>query len=278
MFLHKGYSMKKSAFTLIELLVVISIIALLIGILLPSLGAARESGRDAVCRANLHSFGQGITNFALEHREHLPGVYTWNLFGLKDWQRDWLSGTYGSAGLGLVDVWRHAPEEGTLFPYMGENRKIYRCPSLKEGEFQSGIGSNGKFDYTLIGGFGGGRLDLFPYFVFLSATSTHGQLPSLPVARSPFPPFFIEEDPEFNLNAFATAGSFAETDQIGHQHNGNSNYTAIDGSVHRWLEPFKRASADKICAYGFGPSSKRYGIGIGIDATVFNMWNFLSSQ
>jgi prepilin-type N-terminal cleavage/methylation domain-containing protein/prepilin-type processing-associated H-X9-DG protein len=54
-------------FSLIELLVVISIIALLIGILLPALGAAVGSARNIKCQANQRSLAQGVHLHATDY-------------------------------------------------------------------------------------------------------------------------------------------------------------------------------------------------------------------
>ena len=70
----KKFSSRRAprAFTLVELLVVIGIIALLISLLLPSLGKAREQGRRTKCLANLRSIGQGMYLYAQASRDRLP--------------------------------------------------------------------------------------------------------------------------------------------------------------------------------------------------------------
>lgn len=61
-------SIQRRAFTLIELLVVIAIIALLTGILLPSLGQAREAALTLKCKVNMRSIDFAMNLYREDHR------------------------------------------------------------------------------------------------------------------------------------------------------------------------------------------------------------------
>ena len=63
---------KAKAFTLVELLVVISIIALLVAILLPVLGKAREQAKTVICLTNLHQLGLATFFYADQYDDYIP--------------------------------------------------------------------------------------------------------------------------------------------------------------------------------------------------------------
>lgn len=112
--------MRTRAFTLIELLVVISIIALLIAILLPALGQARETARAAQCKSNLRQLATSSINFASDYDQFVP----WNFQSFM-WN-DWL-GAGGYDGRNLTKAQGLAsglPNGAAAVP-----ADLYSCPS-----------------------------------------------------------------------------------------------------------------------------------------------------
>jgi prepilin-type N-terminal cleavage/methylation domain-containing protein/prepilin-type processing-associated H-X9-DG protein len=63
---------RRAAFTLIELLVVIGVIALIMGILMPVLGRAKNIAKRTACRSNLRQIGVAFRTYLDDNRDIMP--------------------------------------------------------------------------------------------------------------------------------------------------------------------------------------------------------------
>lgn len=118
----------KHQFTLIELLVVIAIIAILAGMLMPSLQRARESARTTNCMNNFKQFATAIPMYGTDNADYLPGPQYALLFNPTGFDFDYFGGT-NTVMFGL-DAYIHSLRTDDRGVYTTAG--IWMCPSNGE--------------------------------------------------------------------------------------------------------------------------------------------------
>lgn len=165
------------AFTLIELLVVVALIALLISILLPALGQARELARGTVCKANLQQVGVLVNAYTVDNEDRL--------FERRNWMR-WISlprmgsadalTSPGLSGDDMIDptlsgtATRVRGQQSTAYDgehaywgaayawYSGTTREVFACPSARNLDPNGGTATSPSSRTTADGTFDNGHV------------------------------------------------------------------------------------------------------------------------
>lgn len=123
----------RMGFTLVELLVVIAIIAVLIGMLLPTLNKARTSAQAISCLSNLRQVGMQINMYVLDNKQTYPPVRDMVNVGTADNMYGW--------------YWPYYVLRRTT----NQNTRVFRCTRLPDFSDMPNEGWSGIGAYQTIG-------------------------------------------------------------------------------------------------------------------------------
>ena len=233
-------------FTLIELLVVIAIIAILAGLLLPSLARAKMSAQASGCANNIKQLAVAWTMYADDNADSL--VNNSSTADTRTYRQSWVNN---------VQDWGTSPENidpayilsGKLAAYVANNVAIYKCPSdhsqAKNGPRLRSISLNALMGDPLIN----------PNRFNPDWTQF---LKSAQVPRSAEFFTFIEEHPHtINDGYYMNVWDAVKWGNLpASYHNSAANLAWVDGHVerHRWQPDTARPAVEGAAGGGFVPS------------------------
>src|SRR5207248_4850903 len=115
--------------------------ALLISILLPALGKARESANTIKCASNLRSIGQGMATYVAEYKQTFPAAYIYNGMHINGNSQTptaadngyihWSSYLYGQKGR-LTGATNNSANGAPAYMNLS-GWDAFQCPSIPDG-------------------------------------------------------------------------------------------------------------------------------------------------
>jgi prepilin-type processing-associated H-X9-DG protein/prepilin-type N-terminal cleavage/methylation domain-containing protein len=264
------------AFTLIELLIVISIIALLMAILMPALGAARSGSRALACKSNLRQLVIANIGYTTENDGfYVPAASDmWDNAGLYRWhgQRDALGEPFD-------------PLRGPLTGYLADGR-VKECPLKVEfvrrqdwnTNFEQGCGGYG-YNMTYIGSRtsqgAAGSVQAWKDSYAMTARMTEIAAPALTLmfadtAMANDGKSLIEysfAEPPFTVYNGRPVTEFFMSPSIHFRHRDRANVGWADGHI----EPRQMADSGDKNVYGANPSDFNLGWFEPLNNTPFDL-------